>query len=129
MSSLPPRVSAAPPGAPTGPPAGADAGWATAGSGLAAAARDLATRIGRDIEGFKAGRVPWRSMQTLQRQADALATRGVDDPAVERMLREQSQRIAQQGRSLGDDGGWDAVELVKSSIRDAQAGQIGRAHV
>ena len=86
---------------------------------------DLGRQIRNEVKEFKAGRAPWASLDQLRRRADALRPNHIADPAVERTLRAESARIKQQGRSLGDDTGWDAVKLLKSSILDAQAGRIG----
>ncbi|MFZ4761119.1 MAG: hypothetical protein ACOYLX_23375, partial [Burkholderiaceae bacterium] len=115
-------AAAGKPPAPTGEHAAAPA---QTGEVAAAPARELAAQIGREIEAFKAGKVSWKTLDTLRRLADEITTRGVVDPAAERALEAQAARIPQQGRSLGDDTGWDAVELVKTSIREAQWGRIG----
>ena len=105
-------AAAGKPPAPTGEHAAAPA---QTGEVAAAPARELSAQIGREIEAFKAGKVPWKTLDTLRRQADAITTRGVGDPAAQRALKAQAARIPQQGRSLGDDTGWDAVALVKTS--------------
>lgn len=92
-------------------------------------ATELAARIRREIEGFKAGRVPWKTLDTLGKQVQAMAAKGLQDPAVGRALRTEAGRIPQLQRSLGDDNGWDAVTLLKSSIRGAQEGRIGHAEL
>ena len=47
----------------------------------------LAARIRREIEGFKAGRVPWKTLDTPGKQVQAMAAKGLQDPAAGRALR------------------------------------------
>jgi hypothetical protein len=88
-------------------------------------AADLAKQIRNEVKEFRAGQTSWSSLDRLRRQAAALKPNQIADPALNSTLRAASEQIEQQGRSLGDNDGGDAVKLLKSSILDAQAGRIG----
>ena len=89
------------------------------------AATELSAQIRRAIDGFQSGRTGWKALEALGRQAASMASKGLGDTAAGRALRAEAARIPQLQRSLGDDTGWDAVLLLKSSIRGAQEGRVG----
>jgi hypothetical protein len=92
-------------------------------------AMQLAKEIHAEVDGFRAGRVAFSELQQLKQQGQALLRSGVADPESAASLQRALARIDAQGRSLGDDGGWDVVQMLKDNRALAQQGKLTHAEL
>lgn len=84
-----------------------------AGSQVADHAQRLTHQILAAIDHFRAGKLSWRELQSLRQRAQELLPRVPEETAADG-LRRAVARIDAQGRTAGDDTGWDVVEVLKS---------------
>jgi hypothetical protein len=78
-------------------------------------AQRLTHQIWAAIEQFRAGKLSWRDLQSLRQRAQELLlpSRVPDKTAADGLIRAVA-RIDAQGRTAGDDTGWDVVNVLKS---------------
>jgi hypothetical protein len=104
-------------------------GVVTEGQVRSQSAMQLAKEIHAEVDGFRAGRVAFGELQQLKQQGQALLQSGVADPESAASLQRALARIDAQGRSLGDDGGWDVVQMLKDNRALAQQGKLTYAEL
>jgi hypothetical protein len=87
----------------------------------------LAHEISEAVDQFRAGKLSWRELAKLKEQAQQLWAQLPDSQAV--TLRQAVARIDAQGRTPGDDTGWDVVEVLKTHRDGAAKGNISHGEL
>lgn len=87
----------------------------------------LAHEISKAVDQFRAGKLSWRELARLKEQAQQLWAQLPDSQAV--TLRQAVARIDAQGRTPGDDTGWDVVEVLKAHRDGAAKGNISHGEL
>jgi Fic family protein/SAM-dependent methyltransferase len=77
------------------------------------------------IDRFRAGKASFGELEDLKKRGEVVLKQGVLDQQSAASLRSALQRINDQGRELGDDTGWDVVNLMKGKINAAEEGKLG----
>jgi hypothetical protein len=87
----------------------------------------LAHEIWEAVDQFRAGKLSWRELARLKEQAQQLWAQLPDSQAV--TLRQAVARIDAQGRTPGDDTGWDVVEVLKAHRNRAAKDNISHGEL
>jgi hypothetical protein len=104
-------------------------GVVTPGQVRTQSATQLAKEMHEQVDKFRDGQVGFSELQQLKQSGQALLRSGVTDPEAAAALQRALARIDAQGRSLGDDAGWDVVQMLKDNRALAQQGKLTYAQL